>query len=320
MDTYQYLKDICNLKMISSQGSVTEDLLRYYNYSNLNLSLVLDTFNTIYREFWSRVQYRKNQEEDPITKIKLIRPIDGKYTRIIKVDFKRAFTNYSVKYLSTEELKLYNYFCNKISRAYLLQESKKFLYNYVLTNIITNISGKEKLNQLRYNVYEDVLYLASRYGEIIKSEVDGCYVMTNETNYNYLEVLGEYSILKFDCIYFLDKGLQISKLNKDKVEVKGINKNEPNIYTIVLREFVKNFKDSLLDKFFFNNKVNYISDWIKKSKDGLTGTLCLKNTIINVDTSTSDKISYLDKYNTYLSKNAYFSKVSKYLEQIMLYK
>lgn len=318
MDAYQYLKDVCNFKMISSRGSLYQDLLRHYSYSNLNLPVITDTFNTIYSDFWDKVSKQKDTS-DPTTKIKLIIPREGKYTNIIKIDFKRAFTNYSIQYLPKEELKLYNYFCNKVSRAYLLPESKKFLYNYVLTNILTNCCGKEQLNQLRAGVYEDVLYLASRYGDIIKSEVDGCYVLTNEHTYNSLEVFGEYNVLKYSCIYFLDKGLQINQYN-DKVDIKGITKNEPNIYTIVIKEFLKRMNDSLLDRFFYNDKISYMSDWIKKSKDGNTGSLCLKNSIISVNTTTEKDIEQLYKYTEYISKNAYFNKMSKYLEQIMLYR
>ena len=254
------------------------------------------------------------------TKIKLITPSSNKYCNVVKIDFKRAFTNYSIKYLSKDELKLYNYFCNKVSRLYILPESKKYLYNYALTNIIMTMSGSAKLNDLRYDVYNDVLYMASRYGDILKSEVDGCYVYTNEYNYNYMEVLGEYSVFKYDYIYFLDKGLQINKY-KNITEVKGLNKLDPNIYSMIIREFLNKFNDSVIDNFFYSDKYNmHIIDWCKKSKDGLTGTLCLRNTVLSVDTHDEYNVEQLNKYKNYISKNAYFSKIEKILQQLMLYK
>ena len=316
MDNYQYLRDICNFKYISSQGSLFQDLLRYYNYSNLNLDRITSEYYSIYSEFWSKIQI-KADKSNSTTKIKLVNPYEGKYTNIIKIDFKRAFTNYGVQYLDKETLKLYQYFCNKVSRAYILPESKKFLYNYILTNILISYHGKEQLNLLRFNVYDDVLYLASRYGEVIKSEVDGCYVITDCKDYYNFEVFGEYNIVNFKYIYFVDK-LQISNV-QDKVVVKGMDKLTPNIYTMLIANFLKNMTDNFLNSFFFNPITTQISDWCKKSKDGNTGKLCLKNSIIDVDMSTPEKVNALNKYKEYISKNAYFNKLKNILTKIILY-
>jgi hypothetical protein len=293
-----------------------QDLLRYYNYSNIDLNRITSVYDSIYSEFWSIIQTKSDQGNSS-TKIKLVNPQEGKYNNIIKIDFKRAFTNYGIRYLDKEALKLYMYFCNKVSRSYILPESKKFLYNYVLTNIITNYSGKEQLNLLRANVYDDVLYLASRYGEVIKSEVDGCYVITDCKDYYNFEVFGEYNIVNFNYIYFIDK-LQISNV-QNKIVVKGIDKTSPNIYTMLITNFLKNMNDKFLNSFFFNPITTQISDWCKKSKDGNTGKLCLKNSIIDVDMSTIEKVNALNKYKDYISKNAYFNKLKTILTKIMLY-
>ena len=319
---YEYLHEVCNLKYISSVGSIEQDLIRFYKYNTntLDFDRILINYDSIYTEFWNRVKIQKDLNNDTSNKIKLINPEVGKYNNIVKIDFKRAFTNYSIKYLSKEELRLYNYFCNKISRSYLLPESKKYLYNYVLTNIILSYSGKNKLNQLRYDVYEDVLYMGKRYGDIIKSEVDGCYVVTNEYNYTYMDVLGEYSVFKYDYIYFLDKGVQINKYEKS-VEIKGINKLEPNIYSMFIKEFLIKRSDNVIENFFYSNKYNmHVIDWCKKSKDGLKGNLCLKNSVIDLDIITAEDVYKINTYKEYLNKNRYFLKISKVLEELMLFK
>lgn len=315
---YEYIHNICNYKYVSSLGSINQDLVRFYNYNKeFDLDTILNNFNSIYEEFWKKVDKQNAVDDEVKDKIKLITPDVNKYTNIIKIDFKRAFTNYGINYLTLESLRLYNYFCNKISRAYILPESKKFLYNYVLTNIILSYSGKSKLNQLRYDVYEDVMYMASRYGEVIKSEVDGCYVLTNEHNYSYLEIYGEYSIFKYDYIYFLDKGIQISQYNK-KLDLKGLNKNDPNIYSMIIKSFLKKFDDSVLNNYFYRELKIPVIDWCKKSKDGNTGTVCLKHSVINVDTKTEEDVYNLDKYKESLSRNMYFNKISNILQQLLL--
>ena len=317
---YEYIHNVCNYKHVSSLGSLTQDLVRFYNYHNeINLSSVLSVYNDLYSEFWSKIDKQSDLDDNTETKIKLVTPPINRFTNVVKVDFKRAFTNYGVKYLSDSEKRLYNYFCNKISRAYILPESKKYLYNYVLTNIILNYSGKSKLNQLRYDVYDDVMYIASRYGDVIKSEVDGCYVCTKEYNYSYFDIYGEYSIFKYDYIYFLDKGVQISHYN-NKTDIKGFNKTDPNIYTIIIKSFLKKFDDSVIDNYFYKELKTPVIDWCKKSKDGTTGTLCLKNTVLNVDTQTEKDVYNLDKYKESLSRNLYFKKVSTVLQQLMLLK
>lgn len=318
MNLYQYLRDICGFKYISSQGSITSDLLRYYKYSNIDLNLSFENYISIYTEFWQTIQKQDSANNDVSTKIKLVSPLEGKYTNVVKIDFKRAFTNYSLKYLSLSEIKIYNYFCNKISRAYLIPETKKFLYNYCLTNIVTHYSGKEKLNQLRYSVYQDVLYLASRYGEVIKSEVDGCYVVTEDPSFYNFEVFGEYSVVHFDDIYYIDR-LQISKI-KDKIVVKGLDKMSPNIYTLLIVGFLRHKSDRYLYNYFYNPITLPISDWCKKSELGNNGRICLKNMIVDIDVSDSLKVYNADAYREHLSRNAYFDKVKNVLMKIMLFK
>ena len=311
---YQYLKSICNFKLISSLGNITSDLEYYYNKASLlsscDMDQILTDFTSVYDEFWNEVTKPKVTPTNNLT-IKLVNPEERVYKHIVKIDFKRAFTNYVVKLMSKEELSIYNYYCNKVSRLNIFESSKKYLYNYFLTNIIDN----NKLKELRYDVYSDMLYLASHYGNIIKSEVDGCYVETNREDLIYYDVYGEYNIKVYDSVYYVDK-LQILQSN-DKVQVKGINKNNPNILYKLVRDLVQYKNDSVLYK-YFNDSTIHISDWFYKSDDGRSIKINLKNVVVNAKTETYEDIKKIQKYSEYINRDKYLESMQGTVTKLML--
>ena len=295
-------------------GNISSDLEYYYNKADLlskyDFDTMLNKFDLVYTEFWKETNIPKVQTQSNIPGIKLIVPVDGYYNHIIKIDFKRAFTNYVVNLMTPSELKVYQYYCNKVSRLDIFESSKKYLYNYFLTNLINN----DKLKELRYNVYQDVLYLASHYGEIIKSEVDGCYVKTNRENFCYYNVYGEYNLKKYDSIYFVDK-LQIMKHN-DTVQIKGINKATPNILYKLIRDMVNEKSDRVIYEYFTNSSI-HISDWFYKSDDGNSIKILLKNLTVSSKTETFDDIQKIKKYSEHINRNKYFDSIKSTLIKLM---
>lgn len=318
MNTYQYLKTICNFKLLSSTGNITSDLEYYYNQSNLSLNYdnMLSEYTSVFDEFWKEVKKQISQSNN-LLNIKLVNPEEKCYKHIIKIDFKRAFTNYVVRLMNPKELSIYNYYCNKVSRSYMFESAKKFLYNYFLTNLIDN----NKLKELRYDVYSDMLYLASHYGNIIKSEVDGCYVETNREDLSYYDVYGEYNIKKYDSIYYVDK-LQVLQ-TKDKVQIKGINKNSPNIYYRLIRDLVQ-YKDDRVIYNYFNDPSIHISDWFYKSDDGNSIKILLNNLTVSSKTETFENIKNIQKYSDHINRDKYLDSIKgsliKLMNQIILNK
>ena len=270
---------------------------------------MLVDFGLVYDEFWKEVTSKKTPSSNELN-IKLVTPTQSYYKHIVKIDFKRAFTNYVVKLMTPSELSTYNYYCNKVSRLYIFESAKKYLYNYFLTNIIDN----NKLKELRYDVYEDVLYLASHYGDIIKSEVDGCYVQTNREDCMYYDVYGEYNTKLYDSIYFVDK-LQIMQ-SKDRVQIKGINKNTPNILYKLIRDLTKEKNDKVIYD-YFNNPSIHISDWFLKSDNGNSIKIMLKNMTVNAKTETYDDIKKIQKYSEYINRDKYFDMIKGSLSKLM---
>jgi hypothetical protein len=309
LNLFQFLKSICNFKLLSSTGNIQSDLDYYYNQTYQDTNQMLVDFSSVYNEFWKEVNIPKISSSNALN-IKLVNPEQGCYKHIMKIDFKRAFTNYVVQLMNADELSLYNYYCNKVSRMYMFESSKKYLYNYFLTNIIDN----NKLKELRYNVYEDVLYLASHYGDIIKSEVDGCYVQTNREDCAYYDVYGEYNTKLYDNIYFVDK-LQIMQ-RKDKVQIKGITKNTPNIVYKLFRDIVKEKDDRVIYNYFTDKSI-HISDWFHKSDDGNSIKIMLKNMTVNAKTETYEDIKKIQKYSEYINRDKYFDSVKNTLIRLM---
>ncbi len=316
LNLFQFLKSVCNFKLISSSGNIQSDLEYYYNQTNYDLDQMFTDFGLVYDEFWTEINIPKISSSNDLN-IKLVQPNQGCYKHIVKIDFKRAFTNYVVKLMDPKELSIYNYYCNKVSRLHMFESAKKYLYNYFLTNIISN----NKLKELRYGVYEDVLYLASHYGDIIKSEVDGCYVQTNREDCSYYNVYGEYNTKLYDSIYFVDK-LQIMQ-SKDKIQIKGINKNTPNILYKLIRDLAKEKNDRVIYNYFTDPTI-HISDWFHKSDDGNSIKIMLKNMSVNAKTETYDDIKKIQKYSEYINRDKYFDSVKgtliKLMNQIILNK
>lgn len=309
LSLFQFLKSVCNFKLLSSTGNIQSDLGYYYNQTMQDIDQMFVDFGMVYDEFWKEVNLTKSSSSNTLN-IKLVNPSQSCYKHIVKIDFKRAFTNYVVRLMNKNELLTYNYYCNKVSRLYMFESAKKYLYNYFLTNIIDN----NKLKELRYSVYEDVLYLASHYGDIIKSEVDGCYVQTNREDCAYYDVYGEYNTKLYDSIYFVDK-LQIMQ-SKDRVQIKGINKNTPNILYKLIRDLVKEKNDRVIYNYFTDQTI-HISDWFQKSDNGNSIKIMLKNMTVNAKTETYDDIKKIQKYSEYINRDKYFDSVKSTLIKLM---
>lgn len=290
------------------------DLSYYYNW-NLDKFVavkMLDDYNIYYNDLWNHIQTNKPvimDEENSMFKTPLINNEDGVYFNVLKIDFQRAFTNYIKKVLSKEQLAVIQTFFEKASRLYLPTSAKKFLYNYTLTNIIVNFIGKHKLAELRRTVYEDVLYLCCQLGDILKTEVDGAYVVTPLKELPIFDVYGQLTIKRYKWIIWNNPIMIGLNENKSIPTIKGLGKNSPNIFYKTLENIVackvNTERDQCIEDFLYSPKI-HILDWCFKTDDGDKIELLLKSSDVSIPSNTNEDIEDLSELQNSLDRDKYF--------------
>lgn len=280
---------------------------------------MVEAYTLYYNELWEYIKHNKsvvlNDDTDSF-KTPLINNDSGIYFNVIKIDFQRAFTNYIKKVLDGKHLAIIQVFFQKISKAFLPISAKKFLYNYTLTNIIVNLLGKNTLAELRYTVYQDVLYLASQLGDILKSEVDGAYIITPLKELPIFDVYGQLTIEQYKWLVW-DAPIMIGTDSaSNNTIIKGIGKKMPNVLFKTLESIVCSKtnaeRDLYLEKFFYSPKTHML-DWCFKKEDGNEIEIALNTTDITMPSITSTDIYDLQDLVSVLNRDKYFT----YLQSVL---
>ncbi len=307
---YHFLKDICGMKYIVCEKTLLYDVKHYYDWivSYDVLNNILTNYNNIINLFWKELKpYSKrttpSKPNDEFI-IKYIYPKQELFaSNIIKIDMQRAFTTYAEQVLDADALALYTKMCTILaSSSYLPKRAKKFLYNYFLTNIIIHCMGIDTLYKLRYMVYDDVLYVAERIGDIIKSEVDGAYIKPYKMRIlnDIYDIYGQISTTVYKWVLFKQKYM-IGVINKNnQVTFKGFDSLSPNIfYSLISRLCLATSErdmDYIIDTFLFNN-TDSLLDFAYKTTDGSSIKLKLKNMTAIINSDDIDLSSYNDMHN-----------------------
>lgn len=314
---YSFLRDICGLKEINCIKTIESDIKsRYGWYLSLEeINSMYNAYNDIYKEFWLKINKKENNNETIPENIRFIKPNDNIISfSTIKLDFQKAFTTYSIEMFDENILKKYLYFCKKTSSLKIPSTAKKFLYNYFLTNLVINELGKNALTELRKKVYEDVLYISDKVGEILKTEIDGSYVICrDENNLKYFyDVYGQFTSKRYKWLMIIDKFL-IGKELCDKVVIKGFEKTKPNVLYDFITDIVSSNsnkeRDLIIDQFMFSNKYPTI-DWSYKNIDGTNLIIILKNMQLNLSCESQDfDIREINNLNKKINKEYYLNEV-----------
>lgn len=312
MTEYQFLRNICGYNELTTNVTINNELPdKLYNIRDM-----INWYEQFINSFWNSLPNNKDTS-DIQDKIVYPKINEGIYWSVMKIDFQKAFTNYLELIISDSLLNIFKKYAFSISRSILPTSAKKFLYNYILTNLIIHYEGKEKLIDLRKKVYDDVLYLANNIkGNILKAEVDGVYIQTYIKEPRIYDVYGSisYDLYKY-CI--LSGNILIAS-NSKKTIVKGLSKKSPNIYKNTIKQLlsVSKFKrDSIIDDFLFS-KNQHILDWCFKSDDGLSVDLVLKRMNITVKTETPDDIFDLNNFIDKLNRIFYFKEIENIISII----
>lgn len=310
---YEFFRKYCGLDQIVSSGSLENDLAYYYNLNYtlkqyMKMTNIVDNF---LNAFWKSLNRKTGETEQKINGVKLINSPSGNYSNVLKIDFKRAFSNYAVQIMPKREYGVFENFSYKIAKLPIPRTAKKFLYNYILTNIFMTGSGSSNLNNLRHLVYDDVINLSSSLGTIIKSEVDGCYVQYNPKYFNSgsisFETFGNITLQKFKNVFLLDRVMVLVK-EDGSARIKGLEKLYPNIFKKTLLELVSKRNDSVLDNFLYSDKIN-ILEWCYKSKDGNTVKLHISNSTVELDMREKSDTLGLSDFSSKLNREHYYSKI-----------
>jgi len=298
------------------------DLSTYYNWNLTEHSAneMLSNYNTYHNLLWDYIKQNKcivdNETDD--FKTPLINNDDGIYFNVLKIDFQRAFTNYIFKTVPSHIYNIIKSFCIEISKLYLPSKAKKFLYNYTLTNILVNMIGKKQLAILRKTVYDDVLYVCTQLGEIIKTEVDGAYITTNLQEIPIYDIFGSLTIRSYKWIVW-NKPIMVG-LRKDKntTTVLGLGKYIPNIFYKTLENIVigSNMqRDECIECFLYSPSI-HILDWCYKTEDGLKIELDCQNSKIELETKNVKDIEDLRELSSMLNRDKYFETISNILMMV----
>lgn len=324
MNHYEFLRDICGLDRIVCEGSCITDLSYWYQWKGIaysDIDRMVAEYNSIYESLWEYIKQHKIEqvEEDSSSKPKtsMIKPANGIYFNVLKLDFEKAFTNYITMLADPNFVNVFGHFCRMIAKAYLPKRAKKFLYNYTLTNLIVNTRQKSLLYQLRDRVYTDMLYAASSMGEILKSEVDGAYIATNLTAPIIHDTYGKMTMTKINWMISLDPIL-IAK-SPEKCIIKGLNKYDPNIFrkliSNVLGANTEYSKDVVIDDFFESGKV-HILDWFYKTEDGSKVKFLAEHMDTELESNTPEAIMEYTPMVSMLDRDRYLAEIQPVLGYI----
>lgn len=295
-------------------SSLYTDLSYYYNW-NITYDItqkMLHDYHTYYNTLWEYIkQYKKNidEEENHNYKTPLYNTDSGIYFNVMKIDFQRAFTNYLPKVVNDDIFSIIKKFCKQISLLYLPLRAKKFLYNYTLTNIIVNLVGKNVLAKLRRTVYDDVLYLSEKLGDVIKTEVDGAYIQTPLKDAILFDVYGNITTKTYKWLIWNNPIMIGLEENKSKVTIKGLGKYMPNIFDKTFNILVSGSnteRDQCIEDFLYSKKI-HILDWCLKTNTGEQIELLCKNNTIKMESIQTTDINDLCELTSTIDKDKYFT-------------
>lgn len=319
IDKYELLTQVCGLNKIVCVGSMYSDLSYYYNWNLTEdtLNQMVCNYNSYYSKFWNFVSKHRISDNESFDKkhTSLINIDDGVYFNVTKVDFQRAFTNYVTTVVDSNFNYIFKTCCEAIARLYLPSSAKKFLYNYTLTNLLVNMYGKKYLYELREKVYSDVMYICSFMGTIIKSEIDGAYVITKQNSVPVFDVVGQLTTTKYRWLVAANNVLLAKG---DKITVKGLGKRNPNVFYKVLERVVggnNNDRDRAVDDFFFSQK-EHVLDWSFKTKEGNDVELMYENMDVQLSAIDAEQIVDLNNVLTRLNRDKYFYYIKDVLSTI----
>lgn len=324
MNHYEFLREVCGLDRVVCEGSCLTDLSYWYEWKGISyaeIDRMVTAYNHIYNKLWEYIKAHKinGSDEEPtnVPKVSMIKPSNGVYFNVLKLDFEKAFTNYITMLADSNFVNVFGDFCRMIAKAYLPRKAKKFLYNYALTNLIVNTRGRSLLYELRERVYNDILYAASCMGEILRTEVDGAYISTHLTEPIIHDTFGKITTTKINWMISLDSIL-IAKA-QGKCIIKGLNKYDPNIYwkliTDVLKADTAYSKDVVVDDFFESDKT-HILDWFYKTEDGSKVRFLAEHMDTELESSTPEAIMEYSPMVGMLDRDRYLTEIHPVLGYI----
>lgn len=330
MNRYEFLLETCGLSNIVCLPTCINDIRYYYDWrvTEEQVDSMINEYKSIYDIIWKKI-LNHDIVESALTDVKtdvtkLYTPKDGLYYNVYKIDFDRAFTTYIFETAKNniDLLNDFTYLCNLIATKKLPQKTKKFLYNYTLTNLISKVYGIEYLYQLRKKVYDDVITVSKSNGEILKTEIDGAYIHVdrNKDIRFHHNVYGNLSFKKIKWIMFLGNKM-IGKSENEKIIIKGYGKVEPNISKQTIKKFVESKnnceRNKILDEFFNMNR-SHILDWGIKNSNGTKLSYHINGgTIISFECNNENDLEDINDMKSDLDRDKYIKRIFDVISSIM---
>ena len=314
---FEFYKDVCNNDLLVCLSSLESDLSYYYNWNiqeHKSLDNIYNSFCTVYDHMWDVI---KNTSDEYYNKdlildgVKLVKGDPGVYYNVVKIDLNKAFTNYIFSVANEKFLNIFKNICYEIAKTKIPKSSKKFLYNYTLTNLLTKKFNINTLYELRFKVYEDVLYSASKMGNIIKTEIDGAYIQTYMKEIPKLDISGKLTITKYNWLILYEK-LLIGKTKNNVIKLKGFSYDTPNIQKHYLKKLLlcntNKQRDLLIEEYLFSNNI-HILDWAYKTVNGEKILLKYDNVNIEMNSITDKDISMLNDSIKNINRDNYIKEI-----------
>lgn len=296
------------------------DISYYYNWrvSSNVLETWIAGYNKYYTNLWDYIQNNKSITKNGDTdqyKTPLFTAENGVYYNVVKVDFRRAFTNYVLTVIDQPYRDITQNYLQQISKLPIPSDAKKFLYNYTITNILVNLIGNTALAKLRRTVYDDVLYIASQCGLLIKTEVDGAYIQTPLTELPVYDVYGQLTISPYKWVVW-NNPIMVGQRINGIPSIKGLGKYTPNILaktleTITTPSYTE--RDKVIENFLYSPNI-HILDWCYKTECGDKIELILKNSSISMPSSNNDDITNLNELQSTLDRDKYLDVIENTIQ------
>lgn len=271
MNEFEFFKDYCGFDKIVCLPTMVDDIMLYYHI-DVSYSQLINIYNDYlkyYNFLWSNLKEFNTNAPD-VHSIKKVVGNDGTYHNVVKVDFEKAILNY-VMLTSEKSIKIeLMFYFNEISKYWFPNSLRKYLYIYTITNVLTKKYGKSSIIDIQNKIYQEIQYNFLDYGYVIKSEMDGVYLQPNITDYRFQHAcIGKYSIHVYKWLIKY-KTYLVGLDNSNKLLLKGLSKDSPNIFHILCKQVTSlSLKD--LDKYFddlSNGKCGNVLDYLYKSDDG----------------------------------------------------
>lgn len=298
MEKFEFFKDMCGFNNIVSIPTMVTDLMLYYNINTtMNaITKIYDNYQAYYDFLWSKLkEFKPIIPSTTIQSIKKINGDDNVYQNVIRIDFEKALLNYMILDESIDIKRYINRFFIELERYPFPPNLKKYLYIYTVTNIATKKFGSSYIVNIQNKIYDDIQKNFLSLGYVIKSEIDGIYIQSDLKDFKpKLPCIGRYHVYRYKWL-IKHKSQMIFKDLNDKVTIKGISKDSPNIFRTMLKSIATmNMADQekYLDKLCLVGP-NNILDYAYKSSDGMSIKLFIPGMVLNVDNITSDKLKDL---------------------------